>query len=98
MYCTDKAQLRESIQFSKAQRPAIDLIYPSFSSPNPELERQPIDEQTIAAINDYVQEQAVESALTDEALLSLLESLNQLIAAFKAAQPVNDVAVAVCGG
>lgn len=94
VYCTDKAQLRESIQLSKAQRPALDLIYPSFSSPNPELERQPIDEQTIAAINDYVQEQAVESALTDEALLSLLESLNQLIAASKAAQPVNDVAVA----
>ncbi len=93
VYCTDKAQLRESIQFSKAQRPAIDLIYPSFSSPNTELERQPIDEQALAAINDYVQEQAVESALTDEALLSLLESLNHLRAAINAAQPVNNVAV-----
>ena len=94
VYCTDKAQLRESIQISKAQRPAMDLIYPSFSSPNPEPERQTIDEQALAAINDYVQEQAVESALTDSALLSILESLNQLIAAFKAAQPVNDATVA----
>ncbi len=93
VYCTDKAQLRESIQFSKAQRPAIDLIYPSFSSPKTELERQPIDEQALAAINDYVQEQAVASALTDSALLSILESLNHLRTAFKVAQPVNDVAV-----
>jgi conjugative relaxase-like TrwC/TraI family protein len=93
VYCTDKAQLRESIQLSKAQRPALDLIYPCTITPNPELERQPIDEQALAAINNYVQEQAVESALTDSALLSL-ESLNHLRAAFNATQPVNDVAVA----
>ena len=94
VYCTDKAQLRESIQFSKAQRPAMDLIYPSTITPNAEPERQPIDEQALAAINDYVQEQAVASALTDEALLSILESLNHLRAAINAAQPVSDVAVA----
>lgn len=57
VYCTDKAQLRESIQVSKVQRPALELIHPSISTP--------ATEPALQAINDYVQQQAVESALTE---------------------------------
>lgn len=73
VYCGDKAQLRESIQASKAQRPAIDLIHPSIPTPTRELALQ--------AIGDYVQQQAVQSALT--------ETLNQLQAVTQLGQQVN---------
>ncbi len=62
VYCGDKAQLRESIQISKAHRPAIELIYPSIPTP--------ISAPDLQAIGDYVEQQAVESALA--------ETLNQL--------------------
>jgi len=36
VYCQDKAQLKESIQSSIAQRPAIDLIHPPIPTPTKE--------------------------------------------------------------
>jgi conjugative relaxase-like TrwC/TraI family protein len=85
VYCTDKAQLRQSIQASKAQRPALELIHPSISTPTLE--------PALQAIGDYVEQQAVESALMSPALLTLNEELNQLPAAIKADQQV-DLAMA----
>jgi conjugative relaxase-like TrwC/TraI family protein len=75
VYCGDKSQLRESIQISKAQRPAIELIYPSISTPT--------SEPALQAIGDYVEQQAVESALT--------ETLNQLPTVTKAGMQVDVV-------
>lgn len=75
VYCGDKTQLRESIQISKAQRPALELIYPSISTPT--------SEPALQAINDYVQQQAVQVALT--------ETLNQLPEVTKTGQLVDAV-------
>lgn len=37
VYCDDSKQLRESIQSSRAQRPAIDLIQPTLPAPQPAI-------------------------------------------------------------
>ena len=91
-YCGDKAQLRQSIQLSKAQRPAIDLISPSISTPITapalpvapaataalELERQPIEQRAVAAISNYVTAQTLETSSLEQNLTDSLEQLSLL--------------------
>lgn len=84
VYCGDQAQLRESIQRSIAQRPAIDLIDPSISTS--------IQEKAVQAIVDYVQQQEISAALTPELLKTLTETLHQFSEVTKTAQQVNNVA------
>ncbi len=81
VYCGDKAQLKESIQSSRAQRPAIDLIHPSIPTPT--------REQALPATGDYVQQQAIVEALTPQALLALTARLNQIPEATKTVQQVD---------
>ncbi len=76
-YCTDKAQLRESIQVSKAQRPAMDLIYSSTITPIIEPDFQPINEQAIEVISSYLEQTALESAIT-QPLTELTRQIEQL--------------------
>ena len=85
VYCGDSEQLRESIQNSRAQRPAIDLIHPSISTS--------IQDLAVQAIVDYLQQQEMDAALTPELLLTLTETRNQLASATKTKEQVNNVAV-----
>lgn len=77
-YCTDKAKLRESILISKAQRPAMDLIYSSPITPILEPERQPTDELAFAAIKDHVEVQTLETSSLGQNLADLIEQLSLL--------------------
>lgn len=80
VYCGDKAQLRESIQLSKAQQPAIELIQPKLDAPIPKPVSSPTRELILAQFQILTDQLLAREAVYQEQGLRIERSGGQLIA------------------